>query len=53
MTDYVNIDKINNKPQTISNNVDILWLGSAILKYKISMKMVDDINNAYDKKLKE
>ena len=53
MTDYVNTDKINDKPQTISNDVDILWLGSAIIKYKISMKMVDDINNAYDEKLKE
>ena len=34
-------------------NANCLWLGTVIVKYNLPMKMIDEINNAYDEKLKE
>ena len=42
-----------NDKNTIVSELNALWLGTVIIKYKIPVKMIDDINNAYDEKLKE
>ena len=35
------------------NELKAMWLGTVIAKFTLPMELIDDINNAYDEKLKE